>query len=123
MQVLLKSRISQERNEIKRLMEMLTECGTEKKKPKERIHSPNEAEMTAMIQLVKENQLLEVCSFKRWMGEEEGKGISRSIPVIIRFPFGFQKKMTTLIRSIIEEKEACVELRVQLAVHQLMAKT
>lgn len=36
---------------------------------------------------------------------------------------GFQKKMTTLIRSIIEEKDACVELRVQLAVHQLMAKT
>ncbi|XP_029171449.1 ralA-binding protein 1 [Nylanderia fulva] len=92
MQALLKSRISQERNEIKRLMEMLAERGTEKKKPKERIHSPNEAEMTAMIQLVKENQLLE-------------------------------KKMTTLIRSIIEEKDACVELRVQLAVHQLMAKT
>lgn len=94
MQALLKSRISQERNEIKRLMEMLTERGTkeEKKKPKERTHSPNEAEMTAMIQLVKENQLLE-------------------------------KKMTTLIRSIIEEKDACVELRVQLAVHQLMAKT
>ncbi|XP_072759775.1 ralA-binding protein 1 [Anoplolepis gracilipes] len=92
MQALLKSRISQERNEIKRLMEMLSERGTEKKKPKERIHSPNEAEMTAMIQLVKENQLLE-------------------------------KKMTTLIRSIIEEKDACVELRVQLAVHQLMAKT
>ncbi|KYN05263.1 PREDICTED: ralA-binding protein 1 [Cyphomyrmex costatus] len=94
MQALLKSRISQERNEIKRLMEMLTERSTkeEKKKPKERIHSPNEAEMTAMIQLVKENQLLE-------------------------------KKMTTLIRSIIEEKDACVELRVQLAVHQLMAKT
>ena len=62
MQALLKSRISQERNEIKRLMEMLTELGTEKKKPKERTHSPNEAEMTAMIQLVKENQLLEVCS-------------------------------------------------------------
>ncbi|XP_020281938.1 ralA-binding protein 1 isoform X2 [Pseudomyrmex gracilis] len=93
MQALLKSRITQERNEIKRLMEMLTERGTEKKKPAERIiHSPNEAEMTAMIQLVKENQLLE-------------------------------KKMTTLIRSIIEEKDACVELRVQLAVHQLMAKT
>lgn len=94
MQALLKSRISQERNEIKRLVEMLSERGntTEKKKPKERIHSPNEAEMTAMIQLVKENQLLE-------------------------------KKMTTLIRSIIEEKDACVELRVQLAVHQLMAKT
>lgn len=93
MQALLKSRISQEKSEIKRLMEMLTERGMEKKKPnKERIHSPNEAEMTAMIQLVKENQLLE-------------------------------KKMTTLIRSIIEEKDACVELRVQLAVHQLMAKT
>ncbi|XP_067210391.1 ralA-binding protein 1 isoform X2 [Linepithema humile] len=92
MQALLKSRISQERNEIKRLIEMVTELGTEKKKPKERTHSPNEAEMTAMIQLVKENQLLE-------------------------------KKMTTLIRSIIEEKDACVELRVQLAVHQLMAKT
>ncbi|XP_011860711.1 PREDICTED: ralA-binding protein 1 [Vollenhovia emeryi] len=94
MQALLKSRINQERNEIRRLTETLSECGTkeEKKKPKERIHSPNEAEMTAMIQLVKENQLLE-------------------------------KKMTTLIRSIIEEKDACVELRVQLAVHQLMAKT
>ncbi|XP_071866554.1 ral interacting protein isoform X1 [Bombus fervidus] len=92
MQALLKSRINQERNEIKRLMEMLTERGPEKKKPKERVHSPNEAEMTAMIQLVKENQLLE-------------------------------KKMTTLIRSIIEEKDACIELRVQLAVHQLAAKT
>ena len=31
--------------------------------------------------------------------------------------------MTTLIRSIIEEKDACIELRVQLAVHQLAAKT
>ncbi|KAK9301659.1 hypothetical protein QLX08_006077 [Tetragonisca angustula] len=92
MQALLKSRINQERNEIKRLMEMLTERGPEKKKPKERVYSPNEAEMTAMIQLVKENQLLE-------------------------------KKMTTLIRSIIEEKDACIELRVQLAVHQLAAKT
>lgn len=95
MQALLKSRINQERNEIRRLMETLTERSSmkeEKKKPKERTHSPNEAEMTAMIQLVKENQLLE-------------------------------KKMTTLIRSIIEEKDACVELRVQLAVHQLMAKT
>ncbi|XP_076758992.1 ral interacting protein [Xylocopa sonorina] len=92
MQALLKSRITQERNEIKRLMEMLSERGLEKKKPKERVHSPNEAEMTAMIQLIKENQLLE-------------------------------KKMTTLIRSIIEEKDACIELRVQLAVHQLAAKT
>lgn len=63
MQALLKSRINQERNEIKRLMEMLMERGTEKKKPKERIHSPNEAEITAMIQLVKENQLLEVRLF------------------------------------------------------------
>ncbi|KAG6795156.1 ralA-binding protein 1 [Apis mellifera caucasica] len=92
MQALLKSRINQEKNEIKRLMEILIERGPEKKKPKERAHSPNEAEMTAMIQLVKENQLLE-------------------------------KKMTTLIRSIIEEKDACIELRVQLAVHQLAAKT
>ncbi|CAK9795308.1 RalA-binding protein 1 [Anthophora plagiata] len=91
MQALLKSRINQEKNEIKRLLEQLSERGPEKKKPKERVHSPNEAEMTAMIQLVKENQLLE-------------------------------KKMTTLIRSIIEEKDACIELRVQLAVHQL-AKT
>ncbi|CAK9824493.1 RalA-binding protein 1 [Anthophora retusa] len=91
MQALLKSRINQEKNEIKRLLELLSERGPEKKKPKERVHSPNEAEMTAMIQLVKENQLLE-------------------------------KKMTTLIRSIIEEKDACIELRVQLAVHQL-AKT
>ncbi|XP_076240852.1 ral interacting protein [Calliopsis andreniformis] len=92
MQALLKSRINQERCEIKRLTEMLLERGPEKKKPIERVHSPNEAELTAMIQLVKENQLLE-------------------------------KKMTTLIRSIIEEKDACIELRVQLAVHQLTAKT
>lgn len=63
MQALLKSRISQERNEIKRLMEMLTERGSEKKKLKERVYSPNDAEMTAMIQLVKENQLLEVRAF------------------------------------------------------------
>lgn len=66
MQALLKSRINQERNEIRRLMEMLTERSLtkeEKKKPKERTHSPNEAEMTAMIQLVKENQLLEVRFF------------------------------------------------------------
>lgn len=64
MQALLKSRISQERSEIKQLMETLSELGNvEKKKPKERIHSPNEAEMTAMIQLVKENQLLEVWFF------------------------------------------------------------
>lgn len=64
MQALLKSRISQEKNEIKRLIEMLAECSTkeEKKKPKERTYSPNEAEMTAMTQLVKENQLLEVRS-------------------------------------------------------------
>lgn len=64
MQALLKSRIAQERSEIRRLTETLAErggSGTEKKRqPKERIHSPNEAEMTAMIQLVKENQLLEV---------------------------------------------------------------
>ncbi|XP_053976586.1 ralA-binding protein 1 [Hylaeus volcanicus] len=91
MQALLKSRLNQERNEIKRLTEMLLERGPEKKKPQERVHSPNEAEMTAMIQLVKENQLLE-------------------------------KKMTTLIRSIIEEKDACIELRVQLAVQQLTSQ-
>ncbi|XP_033220376.1 ralA-binding protein 1 [Belonocnema kinseyi] len=33
-----------------------------------------------------------------------------------------EKKMTTLIRSIVEEKDACVELRVQLALHHLAAK-
>lgn len=61
MQALLKSRINHERIEIRRLMEILMErAKEEKKKPKERTHSPNEAEMTAMIQLVKENQLLEV---------------------------------------------------------------
>lgn len=60
MQSQLKSRIAQERNEIKRLLETLAEKGPEKPKPKERVHSPNEAELTAMIQLAKENQLLEV---------------------------------------------------------------
>lgn len=69
MQALLNSRINQERNEIKQLMEMLMERMKEEKKkprthsPKERTHSPNEAEITAMIQLVKENQLLEVRPF------------------------------------------------------------
>ncbi|XP_015187450.1 PREDICTED: ralA-binding protein 1 [Polistes dominula] len=96
MQAILKSRITQEKSEIKRLKEVLLMITTrepdKKPKPKERVHSPNEAEITAMIQLAKENQLLE-------------------------------KKMTTLIRSIIEEKDACVELRVQIAIHQLMAKT
>ncbi|KAK0162398.1 hypothetical protein PV327_006178 [Microctonus hyperodae] len=93
METLLRTRISQEKNEAMRLMKMLIEMEPDipKVKEQERIHSPNEAELTAMIQLVKENQLLE-------------------------------KKMTTLIRSIIEEKDACVELRVQLAIHQLMAQ-
>lgn len=125
MQALLKSRITQERNEIKRLMEMLTERGTaEKKKPAERIHSPNEAEMTAMIQLVKENQLLEVYIFLFF-------NLHRTCAFYLcdfflgveKYFLLLQKKMTTLIRSIIEEKDACVELRVQLAVHQLMTKT
>ncbi|XP_043270189.1 ralA-binding protein 1 [Venturia canescens] len=91
MQSQLKSRIAQEKSEIKRLLETIAEKGPEKPKPKERIHSPNEAEITAMIQLGKENQLLE-------------------------------KKMMTLIRSIIEERDACVELRVQLAMHQLLSQ-
>ncbi|XP_063980020.1 ralA-binding protein 1 [Diachasmimorpha longicaudata] len=88
-EALLRTRIMQEKNEIKKLNDMLAEKGPEKTIPKERAYSPNEAEITAMIQLSKENQLLE-------------------------------KKMTTLIRSIIEEKDACVELKVQLAIHQLM---
>lgn len=49
--------------------------------------------------------------------------LSCSLHACILVRFSLQKKMTTLIRSIIEEKDACVELRVQLAVHQLMAKT
>ncbi|XP_015119164.1 ralA-binding protein 1 [Diachasma alloeum] len=88
-EALLRTRIMQEKKEIKKLMDMLAEKGPEQMISKERAYSPNEAEITAMIQLSKENQLLE-------------------------------KKMTTLIRSIIEEKDACVELRVQLAIHQLM---
>ncbi|XP_032456820.1 ralA-binding protein 1 isoform X1 [Nasonia vitripennis] len=92
MQASLKTRISQERHEIERLNEMLLErinSGKSKAPVIDRTHSPSEAEMTAMIQLVSENQLLE-------------------------------KKMTTLIRSIVEEKDTCVELRVQLALHQLL---
>ncbi|XP_034948466.1 ralA-binding protein 1 [Chelonus insularis] len=92
MEALLRTRIMQEKNEIKRLNDLIFEKGSETLRPKEtRIYSPNEAEITAMIQLAKENQLLE-------------------------------KKMMTLIKSIIEEKDACVELRVQLAIHQLMAQ-
>ncbi|XP_012287715.1 ralA-binding protein 1 [Orussus abietinus] len=88
MQESMKMRIVQEKNEIRRLVDALAEKGPEKYEPQERVHSPNDAEITAMILLNKENQLLE-------------------------------KKMATLIRSIIEEKDACVELRVQLAMHQL----
>ena len=64
MQASLRTRISQERHEIERLMELLAErAGVAKPKPPpvvERTHSPSEAERTAMIQLVNENQLLEV---------------------------------------------------------------
>ena len=67
MRSLLQARIVQEKNEIKRLVEMIAEKGPEKPKPKERIHSPNEAEMTAMIQLTKENQLLDVKKKKQFV--------------------------------------------------------
>lgn len=62
MESLLRTRILQEKNEVMRLMKMLIEMEPDipKVKEPERIHSPNEAELTAMIQLVKENQLLEV---------------------------------------------------------------
>lgn len=62
MQASLKTRIMQERHEIERLTEMLTERISAGKSlaPFDRTHSPSEAEMTAMIQLVSENQLLEV---------------------------------------------------------------
>ncbi|KAL7286419.1 hypothetical protein TKK_0019368 [Trichogramma kaykai] len=89
-QASLKARIAQERHEIERLNIALTErmaAGITVKPTSERTCSPSEAEKTAMIQLVNENQLLE-------------------------------KKMTTLIRSIVEEKDTCVELKVQLALHQ-----
>ncbi|KAJ8687283.1 hypothetical protein QAD02_023077 [Eretmocerus hayati] len=97
MQASLRMRILQERHGIERLNQLLAErVGTTKQVTMQplvnRSHSPTEAEMTAMIQLVNENQLLE-------------------------------KKMTTLIRSIVEEYDTCVELRVQLALHhQLMAQ-
>lgn len=58
---LLLTRITQERNEINKLKHMLLKRGqVEKVKPIERPRSPNEAELTAMKQLTKENQLLEV---------------------------------------------------------------
>lgn len=67
MQTSLKTRISQERHEIERLNEMLAErisAGMVKAPVVDRAHSPSEAEMTAMIQLVSENQLLEVNNLK-----------------------------------------------------------
>lgn len=64
METVLKMRIQQERNEIKKLNDMIVEKPEILKvKDKERVHSPNEAEITAMIQLAKENQLLEVILF------------------------------------------------------------
>ena len=51
----------QEKQEIERLSELLSERLSSKPKvPSDRMHSPSEAEITAMIQLVNENQLLEV---------------------------------------------------------------
>lgn len=87
---MLRNKIIQEKNEIKKLVDKISQVGPDNVKPIERLHSPNEAEITAMIQLAKENQLLE-------------------------------KKMMTLIRSIMEERDACVELRVQLTMHQMMS--
>lgn len=67
MQASLRTRIAQERHEIERLTELLAErISTAKPKQpavNDRIHSPSEAEITAMIQLVNENQLLEVNIF------------------------------------------------------------
>lgn len=63
MEASLRSRISQERHEIERLNELLAErvgSGKSKLALVERAHSPSEAEITAMIQLVNENRLLEV---------------------------------------------------------------
>lgn len=61
LQASLKTRIMQERHEIKILLDRIN---TAKPKPQaigiSSSHSPSEAEKTAMIQLVKENQLLEV---------------------------------------------------------------
>lgn len=87
---MLRNKIIQEKNEIKKLVDKISQVGPDNVKPIERLHSPNEAEITAMIQLAKENQLLE-------------------------------KKMMTLIRSIMEERDACVELRVKLTMHQMMS--
>ncbi|KAF7991415.1 hypothetical protein HCN44_002977 [Aphidius gifuensis] len=90
MESMLRTKIIQEKNEIKKLVDKINKVGPDISKPIERLHSPNEAEITAMIQLAKENQLLE-------------------------------KKMMTLIRSIMEERDACVELRVELTMHQMMS--
>lgn len=66
MQNSLKTRILQERHEIEKLTELLAErisLGKLKVPVIDRAHSPSEAEMTAMIQLNSENQLLEVNAF------------------------------------------------------------
>ncbi|XP_011494956.1 PREDICTED: ralA-binding protein 1 [Ceratosolen solmsi marchali] len=89
MQISLQSRISHEHKEIERLTELLAErigAGKLKVPVVDKMISSSDAEMSTMIQLVKENQLLE-------------------------------KKLTTLIHSIFEQKDASVELRVQLALH------
>lgn len=94
-QSLLRTRIAQERQEIEKLVEMLQSklltnqvlVSTEDVVDR---GSPSEAEMTAMIQLDNENQLLE-------------------------------KKLTTLIKSIVEEKDICVKLRVELTLQQYLA--
>lgn len=63
MRTALKARILQERHEIEKLTELLAEqmsLGKSKTPVTDRVHSPSEAEMTAMVQLNSENQLLEV---------------------------------------------------------------
>ncbi|XP_046489137.1 ralA-binding protein 1 isoform X1 [Neodiprion pinetum] len=88
MQESLGSRIAEERGEIKRLAELLTNKDFERSKPIAVPCTPEEADRVAIIELVLENQMLE-------------------------------KKKATLVRTIIEENIACVELRAQFLIQQL----
>ncbi|XP_015521319.2 ralA-binding protein 1 isoform X3 [Neodiprion lecontei] len=88
MQESLGSRIAEERGEIKRLAELLTNKDFERSKPIAVPCTPEEVDRVAIIELVLENQMLE-------------------------------KKKATLVRTIIEENIACVELRAQFLIQQL----
>ena len=60
MKASLRARLIQEKNEIARLLEMIAERGVKETKPRDKMHTPNDLDVAAIVKLTSENQLLEV---------------------------------------------------------------